>query len=507
MSRTESATSATSCGWHKLAVAGAPPHMSFWSFDNGSTTWHQIFSTDSTDVIYSDSVHGSDVDLKTTGVVGTWFFWAVVRSGSTADVYIRYDGEGSLTHVGSFGANTTGNAIYLLNDGYGDTCQGTVRMTAYKEFSSTLSQAELLIESQYRTPQAANCVCYLPCTSVSGTDQSGGGNSFTITGTLTFNADEPTSMAEAPAALVGRLPPRTVPGQRVPRVPPFWPPSEIRRATAALGQSTVTSTIAATLAGLTADAQVQLTDVASIAATLPGLTAAANLTLTTIIGVSPPSPTLFGELNRFIPPFWPPSQTPRSTSVIVGSQVAATLPGLTAAINAAVTDVATIAATLPGLTAAAQLQVTVVADISATLPGLTAAGNIQVDNPITSTVAATLGGLTASVQVQLTDAATVAATLPGLTASATVVLTDAADLAATLPGLTAAVAAQVIDVAAVAAVLPGLTAGAQLQQTNVFQIAATLPGLIAYAREEPPSGPTRRAGAGGRRRRGGRGGH
>jgi hypothetical protein len=75
----------------------------------------------------------------------------------------------------------------------------------------------------------------------------------------------------------------------------------------------------------------------------------------------------------------------------------------------------TIAASLPGLTAALAGQVTDNVAIAATLPGLSAALSGQVTDPLA--VAATLPGLTAAVQGAVTESVAIAATLPGLVAA------------------------------------------------------------------------------------------
>ena len=173
--------------------------------------------------------------------------------------------------------------------------------------------------------------------------------------------------------------------------------------------------------------------------------------------------------------------------------VAATLPGLSAAVAgtytpAAITGVA--AATLPGLSAA--VDGTHVSNdrtgvVGATLPALSASvAGTHVSNDVAGDVAATLPGLGASVAgTALPPAVTgdLTATLTGLSAAVVGDLADppvTGDLSATLPSLSASVTGVIPVQGAVAATLPALISAVADAGGNVAAVVhASLPGLSA----------------------------
>lgn len=142
-----------------------------------------------------------------TGSNTNWVYCCMAANfGVGLDVYWRFEGASVLQHalVVDTAIEDAANYPSMMND---SSFQLNVhqRLTAYKEWSSgSLTAAQILAESAQVAPIVnTGLTNYLSCQvgSTVGQDLSGTGHNWTVTGTITLNADEP-NMA-LPSAGVG----------------------------------------------------------------------------------------------------------------------------------------------------------------------------------------------------------------------------------------------------------------------------------------------------------------
>lgn len=170
-------------------------NCNFWSLDDGAGTWTQLGAGSTSDSASAWSSGGSIDPILTSVSTRGWICFAGVRSAAnTLQIYYRYDADQSMTLAGSLAGVTNAPGLYLFTSGFAEQAQN-MKITPYKEWNANLTPTQLLTESKFREPQVlANLNNYLPCQSVSGTDRSGAGHNWTITGTLTLDSDKPASM-------------------------------------------------------------------------------------------------------------------------------------------------------------------------------------------------------------------------------------------------------------------------------------------------------------------------
>lgn len=189
------------CFWFRRtgAVGAGLIETLFEIIDNGDTDSIKIYVTETGDVHYQSVNDFEDVTLF-NAALNTWYFIALKTfNATTGDVFWRADTDSSLSSSTGrkFQTDNGWDAIYLLNNaGLLETAQH-FQMSAYKEYATGagITSAQLLTDSRWRSPQMPFAAfCYLPFTSASGTDQSGAGHNFTITGTLAASTSEPASM-------------------------------------------------------------------------------------------------------------------------------------------------------------------------------------------------------------------------------------------------------------------------------------------------------------------------
>lgn len=147
---------------------------------------------------------GGTAQLVATGSNTSWVFVCAVADDTVAfnyQVFWRFEGETTL-HSGTLGSKSAGGFVelWLMNN---PPASNNIhcRVTAYKEWTAfnnlgtgaTLT-ANVLAESAQNAPviTAGNCN-YLSCAvgSTIGQDTSPSGNNWTVSGTITTNADEP----------------------------------------------------------------------------------------------------------------------------------------------------------------------------------------------------------------------------------------------------------------------------------------------------------------------------
>lgn len=175
--------------------------------DVGDGDYIKIYVNDAHEVHFQGINDFDDTNLF-TATLNTWYFLALVTTSTTqGTVYWRADASGSLSSSAGrpFQTDNGWDSLTLLNNAGGLETAEHFRMSAYKEWHSALSSAQILAESNSRAPVVAGASCYLPFTSASGSDQSGNGRNFTVTGTLAANAAEPTSISATVVTMGGPL--------------------------------------------------------------------------------------------------------------------------------------------------------------------------------------------------------------------------------------------------------------------------------------------------------------
>lgn len=178
------------------SVGGGLVETLFEIVDDGDGDYCKVYLNDTHEVRFQGINDFEDV-LLFTATLNTWYFLALRTTSSTAgDIVWRADSASSLSSSTGrkFQTDNGWDRLVLLNNsGFLEGAQH-FRMTAYKEWWSSLNDTQLLTESRWRSPQAASPACYLPFIAASGSDQSGNGRNFTVTGTLASSAAEPASM-------------------------------------------------------------------------------------------------------------------------------------------------------------------------------------------------------------------------------------------------------------------------------------------------------------------------
>lgn len=426
--------------WAKLTTDQGG-NWGVWLAINGSGgTW--VWQSYTTEISFGPlTTWGTwfDSDFRTK-----WVFLALVGDGTAKKINIsaRQDADAAMTSLGSITATSIGTftSVSLLQDQFGDHV-GAGQITSYKEWSSNLTTAQILAESKNRAPVVTSGnTCYLPFTSASGTDNSGAGHDFTITGTITADASEPSSMTSS---------------------------------------SPISGTGAATEPGLTGAGTGGMVDAGTGAATEPGLAGAGSGGMALPGTGAPSEPGLVAA--------------GAGTMALSGSGAAAE-PGLVAAGAGTEVIAGAGAATLPEEVPAGTGGLAITGTGAGVLPGQTGANVPTIGgsgNPV-------LPGLAASGAGTETIAGSGAAALPGLGASGLESTPpNSGSGAAALPGKVASGAGHLAIVGAGSPVLPGLVAAAS--DATLVPIggtgAATLPGLRASGAESSRVRPRTRAAA------------
>jgi hypothetical protein len=140
----------------------------------------------------SIATEGGAAGLRTIAY-NSWAFVALVGSGTTLDVYVRLEGEGSLTTVSFTQSTFTEAALYINSDSYAEDFASIRRYT--RVWSAALSAVELQAESVSATPvRTSNLNSDFPMGSTTDDNEDASGNGFnlTVAGTPTNSGDEPT---------------------------------------------------------------------------------------------------------------------------------------------------------------------------------------------------------------------------------------------------------------------------------------------------------------------------
>lgn len=207
--------------WCKITSYGGGDFVfNYDGFQDSVPIW-----TNTTNTVLSGAVFGGHSGSTSilTGSNTHWVFVCIVAvNGVGPTFYWRLEGASTLSTASLADAQVVGVSDMLLMSANGSSGFAD-RVTAYKEWatSTALTPAQILAESSQNAPiVATGLVNYLPCDAghTIGVDQSGGGNNWSVTGTITTNADEP-NMA-LPAAVVPAI---FSPRRRAPGFPPTAP--------------------------------------------------------------------------------------------------------------------------------------------------------------------------------------------------------------------------------------------------------------------------------------------
>ncbi len=187
--------------WAKVVTY---PGTTLWTLLYGEATFNElVIGADGTNITTTQvgfTTDGPpDTQIVATGSNTAWLFFCVVADdtvGINYQCYWRAEGETAL-HFGTLGTASAGGftQLFLMNNpptSHNVHC----RITAYKEWTAynALSPGQIFAESTQNAPIVTTGLAnYLQCDAghTIGVDQSAAANNWTVSGTITTNADEP----------------------------------------------------------------------------------------------------------------------------------------------------------------------------------------------------------------------------------------------------------------------------------------------------------------------------
>ena len=205
LSRSAAPAPQISMGWFiQTNYAGTNHTLRSTNSSSGSNTgWGTDNTVGTTVVGSSENSGGALAGPFATGSDPSWIFVCQVNvQGVGVTWYWRHQGETTLhsSSISDTGVNDVSNDIALLNGNSGGGGTPGMYMSAYKEWqnSTDLTSAQILAESFQKAPiVTTNLSSYMSCDvgSIVGTDQSGNGNNWTPSGTITTDTREPNMTA------------------------------------------------------------------------------------------------------------------------------------------------------------------------------------------------------------------------------------------------------------------------------------------------------------------------
>jgi hypothetical protein len=175
-----------------------PTIASTWAcaheISNGSSQCGLYLDGGGGNVVWDNS--GSGTTVVTGASAGAWYDFAIIKNASTVDIYYKVSTTSSWSGPVSATLPSFTPATITLGD-YPDAsslCNKPTRYGKIVVWSTTQSAGVVQAEATARALQASSNVWfYDSCSSAAtfGTDGSGSGNNFTITGTPADNADDP----------------------------------------------------------------------------------------------------------------------------------------------------------------------------------------------------------------------------------------------------------------------------------------------------------------------------
>jgi len=198
-------TSFTAMGWgYQVSDRGTNTTQSIFTGTRAIPTnadtflnWEEV--TEIMQIGSWDSVTTNRGALASRPSLGTWFHWYVTCSGSGAnELKGAWRPAGSSIYVSAtttLAPNSTGTGLARIG-AYSASSWGNIRLAAYKQYSTALSEINILTESFYYLPvqfvNLTQCSPILASSVSNGTlDYSANGNNFTSSGSPTIEEGPP----------------------------------------------------------------------------------------------------------------------------------------------------------------------------------------------------------------------------------------------------------------------------------------------------------------------------
>lgn len=183
-------------GWIKVGPTTAG-FSNIFGLESGS-----VSAANGTYLGWDDSVNrltvfyagGASSVLRSSLSKSTWYYMALVGSGTDVLAYTRAEGESSFTSLTGISQDAFTSAfLAFMNDSYAEVTEGNLRYV--RVWSAALSSADLLTESASTTlVRTANINADYPMSSLSDDNEDQSGNTFNMTtsGSPATDASEPT---------------------------------------------------------------------------------------------------------------------------------------------------------------------------------------------------------------------------------------------------------------------------------------------------------------------------
>lgn len=154
------------------------------------------------DVMHFYEIVGGETDLTgPTLTIDTWFFILITRTNTSQKLYYGTEAGGTLTEVTASDSHTNNaniQEVWVFDDIYTEKFNGEIAY--FRMWAASMTAAEADAEWRSTTPVKSGVLVdlRLAAAASAGTDSSGNGYDFTVTGTLTDGGTNPTPPAGAP---------------------------------------------------------------------------------------------------------------------------------------------------------------------------------------------------------------------------------------------------------------------------------------------------------------------
>jgi len=187
------------CGWFKRSSDAAIDEYVI-HFGSGTNPIQIKVEHDDDKITLNLQYSGSRIVSGPVATVGSWFFIGLVCSGTTATMYWRAEGETSLSSgsASNTGGDWTTDNIYLGRDATtapSNPFTGKAACARFWNVANTVGEMQAESESLTLVKTANNLSDHRfdgANIAAALVDDSGNGNDFTATGTVTVSVDEPT---------------------------------------------------------------------------------------------------------------------------------------------------------------------------------------------------------------------------------------------------------------------------------------------------------------------------
>lgn len=192
----------TRCGWTKFTAIGAGGSGGLLTnlTDSGPSNAAGLTFASSS-VFQLTQTPTGNVSFGSAPSTSGWFFWAITNAGAGAGNLLGYwqnNAGGGFVTASQTGLSFTPNNDYIGQVGSA-TC--SAEFAYYKEFDSVLTPTQLAAQFLSAAPiSGPTCRRHLVMAAAAsaGTDTSGNGFNFSVSGSLTDGADNPTFPSSSP---------------------------------------------------------------------------------------------------------------------------------------------------------------------------------------------------------------------------------------------------------------------------------------------------------------------